>query len=507
MIDLSTIKIFLSSLAPITGMHYQVWDNNGGVLFSTGKVIPPELPVEESQDLYSLIIDQKVFQYRLCDAHNFLCGIPLRNNQGFLGALVAFGQNPPRPNRNEAGNIANSHNAADMENFLNNLATLVEEKLSVKQEVEEMTHELDNSFEDLYLYSKIATQMKTLRISDDMLKNLVEELLENMRVDAAFAILSNGREYKLRLVKPQVSDKFSEILRVFISAQKNIFEKLIASIPPDASSLKDNYFIINDSRESRIYKDLIPDPYRFLAVRVQHQEEFYGWLGMVSFNLKEIFRQGELKLLLSLAEQLAVVITNTELYRELEQFVVKMVKSLVFAIEAKDMYTRGHSERVSQYCMLMGEQLDLNEKEYNDLKWASILHDIGKIGIPEGILNKPGPLTEAERETINGHSSKGCEILKPVELLADSLPGVMHHHERYDGRGHPQGLKGEAIPLAARIIAVADTFDACSSSRAYREAKSPQEAMAIIEEVAGSQLDPRLVKVFQKVYQENLKSK
>ncbi len=498
MIDLSTIKIFLSSLAPIAGMHYQIWDNNGGVLFSTGKVIPPELPVEESQDLYSLVIDQKVFRYRLCNAHNFLCGIPLRNNQGVLGALVAFGQTPPRPNRNEAGNIAKSHNAADMENFLNNLVTLVEEKLSVKQEVEEMTHELDKSFEDLYLYSKIATQMKTLRISDDMLKSLMGELLDNMRVDAAFATLSNGNEYNLQLIKPQVSDKFS--------APKNIFEKLIDRIPAEAASLKENYFIINDSRENPVYKNLIPDPYRFLAVRVKHQNDFYGWLGMMSFDLKEIFRQGELKLLLSLAEQLAVVITNTGLYQALEQFVVKMVKSLVFAIEAKDMYTRGHSERVSQYCMRMGARLGLDEKKYNDLKWASILHDIGKIGIPESILNKQSSLADAEFEIIQKHPQKGCEILKPVELLYGSLAGIMHHHERYDGQGYPKGLKGEAIPLAARIIAVADTFDASSSTRAYRKAKSPQEAMAIIAEVAGSQLDPRLVKVFQKVYREDLKS-
>ena len=192
---------------------------------------------------------------------------------------------------------------------------------------------------------------------------------------------------------------------------------------------------------------------------------------------------------------------------DLEQFIINMVKSLVFAIEAKDMYTRGHSERVSRYSMLMGNRLGMDEKDYNDLKWASILHDIGKIGIPESILNKPDRLTDAEFDIIKGHPEKGGEILKPVEQLAGSLPGIIHHHERYDGKGYPQGLKGEEIPLSARIIAVADTFDAINSTRAYRKSRGQEKALTIIEEVAGSQLDSYMVEIFKKVYEEDIKQK
>jgi len=492
MSDIDSIKGFLFSLVPVTQMHFQVWDDKGVPLLSTASGAASEFPVNGCREIYHQIIAQKNFQYQSCDASHFLCGMPFKKNQGGLGALFALGKHPVGPDENEALKNDGPDQVAKMETFLNHLTGLVEEKLSVKQEVEEMTHELDKSFEDLYLYSKIATQIKTLRISDEMLQNMITELLENMRVDAAFAILSNGREYRLRLVQPAYTDKFS--------TQEDIFQKLIALIPPEASSLQENYFIVNDSRENAIYRDMFSAPYRFLAVRVKHQGKFYGWLGMVSFNMREIFRQGELRLLLSLAEQLAVVITNTELYLELEQFVVKMVQSLVFAIEAKDMYTRGHSERVSQLCMRMGKRLGLEEKEYTDLRWASILHDVGKIGIPESILNKKGPLTAAEFEIIKGHPAKGFEILEPVELLAGSIRGVMHHHERYDGGGYPHGLKGEEIPLAARIIAVADTFDATSSDRAYRKGKSRQEAMAIVQEVAGSQLDPEMVKVFQEVF-------
>jgi HD-GYP domain-containing protein (c-di-GMP phosphodiesterase class II) len=275
-------------------------------------------------------------------------------------------------------------------------------------------------------------------------------------------------------------------------------------IPLDLPIVNENFFIINDSRENAQYKALSVDPYRFLTVKVQHQEKFYGWLGLVSFNLNEIFRQGELQLFISLAERLAGVIANSELYENLEQFIVNMVKSLVFAIEAKDLYTRGHSERVSKYSMLMGERLGLDKKEFNNLKWASILHDIGKIGIPESILNKPDRLTDAEYAIIKKHPVKGTEILQPMEQLTGSIPGIFHHHERYDGGGYPQGLKGEEIPLISRIIAVADTFDAINSTRAYRGSKSSEKALEIMGEVAGSQLDARIVDVFKKVYKEDM---
>ena len=205
-----------------------------------------------------------------------------------------------------------------------------------------------------------------------------------------------------------------------------------------------------------------------------------------------------------MAEQLAMVIANTDMYDDLEVFVINVVRSLVYAIETKDEYTRGHSERVNRYAMLMATRLRLEEKQSKSLHWASMLHDIGKIGIPETILNKPGALTDAEYRIITSHSNKGCDILKPLEQLSTSLPGVMHHHERYDGQGYPHGLKGEDIPMLGRIIAVADTFDAITSNRAYRPGKTAKEALEIIEKVAGTQLDPDLVDVFKEVIEEDL---
>lgn len=495
--DLKTFEVLLSSLASISRLSFQIWDDTGRVIFFTGDTIPEEFSLTESQALADAVIGQNSFRNHTVD-QSFLCGHPLRNSRKIFGALLAGGLSSFRPDTGEAANTAESPQLIEMESFLGNLAALVEEKLNAQQEIEEMTQKMDQGFEDLYLYTRVASQIKTLKLSDDMLQLLMEELTESMRVDAAFAYLSHKRDYKLDLILPRVSEKFS--------SQKNFFGKILHLIPLNASVTDENYFIINDSREDPRYRDLLPDPYRFLAVRVQHQGELYGWLGLLCFNLTEIFRQGELKLLLSLAEQLAMIIDNTNLYKNLEQFVVNMVKSLVFAIEAKDRYTRGHSERVSTYCMLMGARLGLGKKEYEELKWSSILHDIGKIGIPESILNKKDQLTGAEFEIIKNHPVKGSKILKPIEYFTGSLPGIIHHHERFDGSGYPNGLKGEDIPLSARIIAVADTFDAINFSRSYHGAAVDKKVLDTIEKLAGSQLDPQIVKVFRKVYIEDMKS-
>jgi len=235
---------------------------------------------------------------------------------------------------------------------------------------------------------------------------------------------------------------------------------------------------------------------------MQYNGTFYGWLGLISFDLKEIFRRSELKLMSSIAEQLALVLANTDMYADLESLVINVVKSFVEAIEAKDRYTRGHSERVSRYVKAVAARLHLSETHKKDLNWASVLHDVGKIGIPEAILNKTESLTDDEYRILQAHPEKGYHILAPLEQLSRALPGILHHHERFDGSGYPLGLKGKEIPLAARIIAIVDTFDAITTDRAYRKGKPVEEALEIIEKVAGSQLDSDLIEVFKQALKE-----
>jgi len=208
------------------------------------------------------------------------------------------------------------------------------------------------------------------------------------------------------------------------------------------------------------------------------------------------FTSSDKRLMNIATDIIAIRLTNAELFENLEAFLISVMKSFVKAIEEKDAYTRGHSERVNDYCLMMGESMGLDRENLKALTMAAILHDIGKIGVPETILNKPDRLTDEEYEKVKQHPRQGFEILKPIKQLEDVLPGILYHHERIDGRGYPLQLTGDEIPLIARIIAVADVFDAMTSTRAYRRAMTREDAILEVQRVRGSQLDEELVGVF-----------
>jgi HD-GYP domain-containing protein (c-di-GMP phosphodiesterase class II) len=196
---------------------------------------------------------------------------------------------------------------------------------------------------------------------------------------------------------------------------------------------------------------------------------------------------------------MSTFVENVALYDEQQELFVGTLHALTAAIDAKDRYTRGHSERVALVSYQIAQLAGLPEPQCERIRIAGLVHDVGKIGVPESTLLKPGKLTEVEFGHIKKHPEIGFEILHQVPLLADVLPGVLHHHERYDGKGYPYGLSGTEIPLMARIIAVADTFDAMSSDRAYRARMPRVQVLAEIVRSAGTQLDPRLAQIMQKV--------
>ncbi len=169
------------------------------------------------------------------------------------------------------------------------------------------------------------------------------------------------------------------------------------------------------------------------------------------------------------------------------------IQMLAGAVDEKDPYTRGHSDRVTRYSLLIAKQMNLPETFLEILRISAQLHDVGKIGIEDHILRKPGALTAEEFEVMKTHTTKGANILRPVAQLAEMLPGIELHHEALDGRGYPYGLQGDQIPLLARVIAVADTFDALTTNRPYQTAHTPEQALQIIKNLAGKRLDPKAV--------------
>src|ERR1700751_4760455 len=188
--------------------------------------------------------------------------------------------------------------------------------------------------------------------------------------------------------------------------------------------------------------------------------------------------------------------------RALPQAVLDTVTSLAFAIDAKDHYTQGHSQKVSAYAALIAEAMDMRDAEVEEIRLGAVLHDIGKVGIPEQILNKSGPLNPYEWETMKSHVVFGAKILEPLTPLARVRDMVHHHHEYFDGSGYPQGLKSEDIPLGARIIAVADSYDTITSDRTYKKGRSAADALAELERCANAQFDARIVEIFVRVMRQ-----
>ena len=182
--------------------------------------------------------------------------------------------------------------------------------------------------------------------------------------------------------------------------------------------------------------------------------------------------------------------------RELRILFNGLILALANAIDAKSKWTNGHSERVAGYALSIAEEMHLDEKDRGTLKIAAILHDIGKIGTYDIILDKTAPLTEEELALIRMHPDKGADIIKHIEQLQDVIPVVRHHHERFDGNGYPDGLKGDGIPLLARILCVADFFDAMTEERPYKSSLKKEDALLEIKRCSGTQFDPQIVEVF-----------
>ncbi len=237
-----------------------------------------------------------------------------------------------------------------------------------------------------------------------------------------------------------------------------------------------------------------------LTVPLRRGGQLLGILNAYSRRGRNAFRPRDEKALIVLGDRAATSLENALLYADLENTFRETIQGFAHAIEAKDAYTHGHSENVTRLCDGAARAMGLDGEFRDALRQAGLLHDIGKIGIPSSILNKPGKLTPDEYEAIKGHPAMGQRILDPISFLREVVPVVYHHHERFDGTGYPTGLGGAEIPLASRLMAVADTYDAMTSDRAYRRGLSHKEAVAELRRCAGTQFDPECVDAFLEAF-------
>jgi putative nucleotidyltransferase with HDIG domain len=272
--------------------------------------------------------------------------------------------------------------------------------------------------------------------------------------------------------------------------QRRLAVELTAILKHEGSTV-----VENDIAGSQTFVWLAAKAQRMVAVPMHRGTESLGYLFAMDKSSGE-FDSGDIKLLTSIANELAVYLQNAMLFSDVHDLMMGMLHSLTSAVDAKDAYTCGHSERVALLSRRIAADAGIDPEIVKRIYMAGLLHDVGKIGVPEEVLRKAGKLTPEEFAEMKKHPQIGARILSDVRQMADIIPGVLRHHERYDGKGYPGGLAGHDIPLMGRIICLADCFDAMTSNRPYRQALPIEVAMMEIRRCAGTQFDPRLADVF-----------
>lgn len=261
---------------------------------------------------------------------------------------------------------------------------------------------------------------------------------------------------------------------------------------------------LDDPKDAKEHQHLFAPPLLCAPLVIQH--DIKGVLSISGRKLNGSFNDDDLRLLFNVASQTAVALENARLNQNIEQTYFETISALALAVDAKDKYSRGHLDRVARYCEAIGKRLGLEETDMKTLRDASRLHDLGKIGIPDDVLSKVGPLSDEEWVLMRKHPEIGESIIKPIRSLHHLCDIIRHHHEKIDGTGYPDRLKGDEISPLARITAIADIYDALTSNRSYREKFSKDEACRMLKKMK-DQLDQDIVDVFIEILDEEERHK
>lgn len=357
-----------------------------------------------------------------------------------------------------------------------------------RADLEMMTEELTARYEELHLVYAVDQHIQ--EHSGDYRKvfaSLLQSTADHMNVDVV-AFVRPGGDFCLHATS--LSKPIHNIDLVLVEMRGDLFRFIQASGETMAMNR------IDDPRRNYIFTNM---PYKILSSPVRSGVTMDALIVLLNHADKPDFSNSDRKLAEVLANQLSGLSNTYLLLESMHDFNEQMAKALIEAVEAKDPYTRGHSERVNFLSMEIGKALELPADDLDDLHWGSLLHDVGKIGIPDAVLCKPSALTRDEYTFIKVHPERSYDILRHIKHLEGAAVGARHHQEQFDGKGYPLGLKGDRIPLHARIMAVADTYDSITSSRAYRPGRSHEVAMRELDRVSGAQLDPSLVALFKEV--------
>lgn len=374
------------------------------------------------------------------------------------------------------------------EDVLTGLQQISQLLLMVKDEVKRGEEERRN----LLALAEIGRMVNSSLDIESVLREVMDTIIRLTGAERAFLMLrSPSGEMENRIARnwehESVADDERRISRTVVEWVANHGSAILTTNAMDDPRFSSHSSVVAYNLRS------------ILCVPLKVKDELIGVIYADSRVQNALFSDDDRTLLTLFAHQAAVALENARLYQALAAAYDQTLEALASALDTRDRDTQGHSRRVVQYAMRIAREIGLPEDQWPDLQRGALLHDIGKIGVPDAILRKPGPLDDDEWKIMRRHPAYGRDMLDGIPFLQAPCQVVYAHQERYDGSGYPQGLVGEDIPLGARIFAVADAFDAITSDRPYRNAADIEEARARIRQASGAQFDPRVVEAFLRV--------
>ena len=423
-------------------------------------------------------------------------------------ALIDLGDKSSYHNSTPSCDIRNANPLQADNEYLAEMLRLWVEKFQAEtkaeQQIEMVGTELAQTYEELVLLHKLSTNMKVTESDANFLQMACDCLTEIVFVEGIAILLEKSIDDKQQLVVTagsgliDIDEQIASILHSGLIEEINSGKEALLDSEVDSAFKYDWPSNIKNIIAVPLYSKEKAESH--FAGRTQNGNYVMGLMIAINRIGKQDFDSTDVKLFNSVASGCAVFIENGRLFKDLKELFIGSLKALTSSIDAKDKYTHGHSERVAfvsrWIAERLSEQAQLDEEQIHIIYLAGLLHDIGKIGIEEAVLCKNGKLTEQEFSRIKQHPSIGAGILHEIKQMRDIVPGVLCHHERVDGKGYPGGLVGEQIPLTGKIVGLADSFDAMTSKRTYRDAMSVEQALEEIEKGLDTQFDRKVGRVF-----------
>ena len=390
------------------------------------------------------------------------------------------------------------------EEMLGLLVGKFQAEAKAEEQIEKVSTELAQTYEELVLLHRLSTNMKVTEADSNYLQMACDSLTEIVFVEGIAILLEKVIDDERHWVIAagsgliDMDDRSAAVLHSRLTDEiKSGKEALLDSEVDSPFKYEWQGRIKNIIAVPLFSKDKTESQY---TGRAKNCNSVMGFMVAINRIGKQDFDSTDIKLFNSVAGGCAVFIENGRLFKDLKELFIGSLKALTSSIDAKDTYTHGHSERVAYISRWIAERISrqepLDEEQMHKVYLAGLLHDIGKIGIEEAVLRKSDKLTDQEFERIKKHPSIGAGILREIQQMREIVPGVLCHHERVDGKGYPNNLVGEEIPLLGKIVGLADSFDAMTSKRTYRDALTVEQALAEIEKGLGTQFDEKIGRVF-----------